>query len=127
MSGVSVVIPSFNTERYIREAICSAISQGHPDLEIIVVDDGSTDATADIAESFGPPVRVFRQANQGSGTARNRAIAESRGDFIAISTGLDANTRVVTAGAFKLRNGAPITIDDAKQPPPSLDPKPENR
>ena len=88
MSVVSVVIPSFNTERYIREAISSAVSQGHPDLEVIVVDDGSTDATADIAESFGPPVRVFRQTNQGSGTARNRAIAESRGDFIAF---LDAD------------------------------------
>jgi glycosyltransferase involved in cell wall biosynthesis len=86
--GVSVVVPCYNGERFLREALQSAVSQTVPPLEILVVDDGSTDQSAAIAESFGPPVRVIRQANQGESRARNRAIDESRGEWIAF---LDAD------------------------------------
>jgi GT2 family glycosyltransferase len=64
------------------------LNQTYPPLEIIVVDDGSTDNSAEIAESFGPPVRVFRQENRGESVARNVAIREARGDYIAL---LDAD------------------------------------
>lgn len=67
----------------------------------------------------GKPVLVARQQFVRTG--------ESRGDFVSITEGLKAGQRVVTAGAFKLRNGAPVFLDDKQQPKPSLDPKPENR
>lgn len=88
--SVSVVIPAFNAERFLAGAIQSALSQSVPPLEIIVVDDGSTDRTAEVAERFGPPVRCARQENGGPSAARNRGIREARGEFIAF---LDADDR----------------------------------
>jgi GT2 family glycosyltransferase len=79
---VSVVIPCYNGAKYLRETLESALNQTHPPLEVIVVDDGSTDDSAAIAESFGPPVRLIRQENQGESVARNRGIAEARGSHI---------------------------------------------
>ncbi|MHB8974346.1 MAG: glycosyltransferase family 2 protein [Pirellulaceae bacterium] len=80
---VSVVIPCYNRACFIAEAIQSALRQTHPPLEVIVVDDGSTDQSADVAAAFGPPVRVISQINQGPSAARNRGIAEARGEWIA--------------------------------------------
>ena len=57
---VSVLIPCYNRAAYLGEAIDSALNQTHPPLEVIVVDDGSTDDSAAIAESYGSPVRVLR-------------------------------------------------------------------
>lgn len=85
---VSVVIPCYNGAKYLRETIQSALAQTHPPLEILVIDDGSTDDSAAIAELFGPPVRVIRQTNQGESVARNRGIDEAQGDWIAF---LDAD------------------------------------
>jgi glycosyltransferase involved in cell wall biosynthesis len=85
---VSVVIPCYNGSRFLRETLASVLRQTAPASEILVVDDGSTDDSADVAESFGPPVRVIRQANGGESTARNRGIDEARGDWIAF---LDAD------------------------------------
>jgi glycosyltransferase involved in cell wall biosynthesis len=79
---VSVIIPCYNGAKYLRQAVESVLAQTHPPLEVIVVDDGSTDDSAEIAASFGPPVRVIRQANQGESVARNRGIAEARGDYL---------------------------------------------
>jgi glycosyltransferase involved in cell wall biosynthesis len=87
---VSCVIPVFNGERYLGEAIRSVVDQRHRPVEIIVVDDGSTDGTASIAASLGPGIRYVRQGNAGPVVARNRGIAESRGDFVAF---LDADDR----------------------------------
>ena len=64
------------------------MAQTFSPLEVLVIDDGSTDASADIAESFGVPVRVIRQENQGESVARNRGIDEARGEWIAF---LDAD------------------------------------
>jgi glycosyltransferase involved in cell wall biosynthesis len=86
--AVSVVIPCYNTEKYLREAIGSVLAQTALPIEIIVIDDGSTDKSVDIAESFGPPVRVIRQKHQGESVARNRGIDEAKGDWIAF---LDAD------------------------------------
>ena len=79
---ISVVIPCYNTARYLRETLESALNQTLPPLEVIVVDDGSTDDSAAIAESFGDAVRVIRQHNQGESVARNRGIAEARGTHL---------------------------------------------
>jgi glycosyltransferase involved in cell wall biosynthesis len=83
---VSVIIPAFNAADTLEETLLSARAQTHRDLEIIVVDDGSTDATPDVAllqASVDPRVRVLRQAHAGHCVARNRGIAEARGDLIA--------------------------------------------
>lgn len=83
---VSVVIPAYNAIRTISETLESVISQTHGNLEILVVDDGSTDGTMAIAEAFAARdqrVRPIRQANGGVAAARNAGIAASTGDFIA--------------------------------------------
>jgi len=85
---VSVVIPSFNDSRFVRQCLTSVLAQSHGLLDVIVVDDGSNDGTAEIARSFGAPVRVFEQPNSGSAVARNRGLQESRGDYVAF---LDAD------------------------------------
>jgi glycosyltransferase involved in cell wall biosynthesis len=79
---VSVIVPVFNGERHLTECLRSAVDQSLPPFEVIVVDDGSTDRSAEIAESFGGPVRCIRQANTGVAGARNRALAEAKGEFI---------------------------------------------
>lgn len=79
---VSVVIPCYNAAPFLRETLDSAINQTYPPLEILVIDDGSTDDSAAIAESYGPPVRVIRQPNQGESVARNRGIDEAKGSHL---------------------------------------------
>ncbi len=80
--SVSIVTPCYNGGPYLRATIESILAQSQPVLEMIIVDDGSTDESAAIAESFGPPIRVIRQVNQGESVARNRGIAEARGDYL---------------------------------------------
>ncbi len=77
---VSVVIPVFNGERFLREAVQSVLDQKYSPLEIIVVDDGSTDGTANVARSL--PVRYLHQTNQGPSAARNRGIEHAQGELI---------------------------------------------
>lgn len=102
MTGrVSVVIPVYNGEQFLGDAIASVLAQGDELLEILVVDDGSTDGSAALAESFGCPVRVIRQDNAGPAAARNRGIAEARGEFIAF---LDADD-LYTPDKFDLQVG----------------------
>ena len=79
---VSVVIPAYNAEAFIASAIDSVLAQSYRLLEIIVVDDGSTDATARIAESYGAPVTCFRRENSGPPVARNRGILAAQGEYI---------------------------------------------
>lgn len=83
MPGVSVVIPAHNAERFIRQALDSVLAQTCPVWEVLVVNDGSTDATSEIVASYGDPVRCVEQANAGPSAARNRGIREARGDFVA--------------------------------------------
>ena len=80
---VSVVIPTHNRERYLRAAIESVLAQDYAPVELIVVDDGSTDATAAMLDGMGATVRCIHQANQGIAGARNAGIAVARGSFLA--------------------------------------------
>ena len=79
---VSILIPAYNAEETIAETLHSAVGQTWPHKEIIVVDDGSTDRTAEIASSFGPAVTVVATENRGLSAAVNCAYAHSRGDYI---------------------------------------------
>jgi len=88
VSRVSVVIPTYNYGRWVAEAIDSALAQTLPPIEVIVVDDGSTDDTAAVLAAYGDRIRVIRQRNQGPATARNAGIAAARGDVVAF---LDAD------------------------------------
>lgn len=82
-SLVSIIIPAFNYERYVARAIESALAQDYPAVEVVVVDDGSTDGTAAVAEQFvDRGVRVIRQANQGLAAARNTGIAHATGELL---------------------------------------------
>jgi glycosyltransferase involved in cell wall biosynthesis len=83
---VSVVVAAYNCERYVGAALESALAQAYSPVEVIVVDDGSTDSTADVAARY--PVRPIRQANGGQGAAKNKGVAAARGDLIAF---LDAD------------------------------------
>jgi glycosyltransferase involved in cell wall biosynthesis len=80
---VSVNIPTYNRAHLLRHAITSVLRQGYPNLEIVVIDDGSTDATRAILDEYGDRVRYFAQPNAGLGAARNAAMARSTGDLIA--------------------------------------------
>lgn len=84
---ISVVIPVYNGERYLGEAIRSTVDQSWPATEIIVVDDGSTDRTAAVAREFAE-IRYVFTAQGGAGAARNRGVAIARGDYLAF---LDAD------------------------------------
>jgi glycosyltransferase involved in cell wall biosynthesis len=80
---VSIIIPAYNAEAFIEQTIVSALNQTFPRKEIIVVDDGSSDATYSIAKRFECPfVKVVTQANKGAAAARNRGLDESQGDYV---------------------------------------------
>ncbi len=81
-ASISVIIPAYNREAILGETLESLLRQTLPAREIIVVDDGSTDRTAAVAESCGAPVRVVRQSNAGPAAARNRGFRESAGEYI---------------------------------------------
>ncbi|QDT14180.1 glycosyltransferase family 2 protein [Alienimonas californiensis] len=86
--SVSAVIPCYNGAAHLRKAVASALVQTVPPREVIIIDDGSTDDSAAIAEAFGDPVRVLRQLNSGESVARNRGIEEAVGTWVAF---LDAD------------------------------------
>lgn len=80
---VSIIIPAYNAERYIRRSLESALNQTYKNIEIVVVDDGSTDKTASIIRSYQDLRIVYTyQKNQGQGAARNNGIRRSRGEYI---------------------------------------------
>jgi glycosyltransferase involved in cell wall biosynthesis len=89
MANVSVIIPLFNTEKYITRAIESVFSQTYQDFEIIVVDDDSTDGGPDLVQTYRDPrLRMIHQPNGGPGAARNRGIKETTTPYLAF---LDAD------------------------------------
>ena len=80
---ISVVIPVYNREETLAHAIESALSQTLKPHEVVVIDDGSSDKSAEVAEGFGDIVRVIRQENAGAAIARNVGIRHAVGDWIA--------------------------------------------
>ena len=87
-NAVSVVIPVYNCERYLAEAIESVLAQTHANREVIVVNDGSTDGSAQEAKRFGDAVRYVFQRRAGAGAARNLGVQLAEGSFLAF---LDAD------------------------------------
>ena len=84
-SLVSIIIPSYNSEKYIYECVKSIIEQSYSNLEIIIVDDGSTDSSYKICEELGfsdNRIKLLHQKNMGVSSARNRGIKNSKGDYI---------------------------------------------
>ena len=71
MKTISVIIPTYNYARYLREAIDSALAQTYAPLEVIVIDDGSTDETPLVLAEYGNRIRTIRRNNAGVGAARN--------------------------------------------------------
>jgi len=86
--STSVIIPVYNGERYLEAAIASVLAQTAPSGEIVVVDDGSTDRSAEVAQSFGAPVRCAMEPHSGLPGALNRGVELARGAFLAF---LDAD------------------------------------
>ncbi len=103
---VSVVIPACNAAPFLDEALDSVFAQGLPEVEVVVVDDGSTDGTAEVARRFGRGVRVLSQPRSGSGRARNLGLAETRGELVAF---LDADD---VWGSDKMARQLPLLEDD---------------
>lgn len=85
---ISCIVPVFNGERYLRESLESILAQTYRLLEVIVIDDGSTDGTAAVAAQYGERIRYGFQQNTGPAAARNLGLTVARGDFIAF---LDAD------------------------------------
>lgn len=85
---ISCIIPVFNGERYLGEALDSVVTQTYRPIEIIVVDDGSTDGTASVIERFQHEVQYLFQANSGTAAARNLGLNAARGEYVAF---LDAD------------------------------------
>ena len=83
MAVISVVIPAYNAGGFIKRTIDSVLAQTYRDYEVIVVDDGSTDNTADVVKSCAGKVRYIHQENAGDGPARNTGIRAAKGDWIA--------------------------------------------
>ena len=82
---VSVIISVYNGERHLAETIESIVSQNYPNIEIIIIDDGSTDGSGEVAQRFVPPAHYHYQPNQGIAAAWNCGIELSKGDFIAFN------------------------------------------
>ncbi len=118
---VSIVIPVYNGEAYIQAALDSVFAQTFGDYEIIVVDDGSTDATMAILEAYGDRLQIVRQKNGGHASARNAATKIARGEWIAM---LDADDlwhpqkleqQLTTAGDADVVYTAARNFEDSKR------------
>ena len=112
----SVIVPAYNAAPYLREAVESALGQTGPSVEVIVVDDRSTDDTLAVAESLaGPHVRVLANAqNRGPSFSRNQAIQAARGEWVAVLDADDwyAPNRLERLLAVARETGADLVADD---------------
>ncbi len=89
---ISVIVPAYNIEKYIKDCLDSLLAQTYRDLEILVVDDGSTDNTGRIADEYAEKdsrIRVIHQENRGLSGARNAALPEAKGEWIGFTDGDD--------------------------------------
>lgn len=91
---VSVVIPCYNSSQTVAKAIESALGQTHPSVEVVVVDDGSTDDSAQVCARFGDRIRLVRQPNRGLSAARNAGVEAATGEYVTL---LDADDMLLPA------------------------------
>lgn len=108
-SLISVIIPVYNRERYLAETIESVLSQTYRPIEIIVVDDGSTDGTADVAGSFSEVVRYFFQPNSGCGAALNTGVKNAEGAYLSFLGSDDLWTEKKLTLQMKVLSSEPET------------------
>jgi glycosyltransferase involved in cell wall biosynthesis len=99
MTGCAIIIPAFNAAAYVAEAIESALRQTAPASSVVVVDDGSTDATPEIAARFGAAVALLRQPNRGVSGARNFGASQVRAEWLLF---LDADDRLLPIALEKM-------------------------
>ena len=79
---VTIVIPNYNQEKFVARAVASALSQSYENIEVIVVDDGSTDGSLDVLKQFNSSIKLLLKENGGAASARNLGMNQSRGEFI---------------------------------------------
>jgi glycosyltransferase involved in cell wall biosynthesis len=87
MTLVSILVPVYNAAAFIEETVLSVLAQSHGEWELLLIDDGSTDATEALLGSLSqvdPRIRIFRQANAGTQAARNLGLEHARGEWIAL-------------------------------------------
>ena len=87
---VSAIIPNYNYAQYVGEAIDSVLDQTYPNIEVVVVDDGSSDGSREILEGYGDRIKVILQENQGVSAARNNGVKASEGRYLAFLDADDA-------------------------------------
>jgi len=115
MPAVTIIIPTFNREQFLKEAVDSVLSQTYDDFELIVVDDGSTDKTKKMLQDYGQRLTYIFQENRGVGTARNRGIAEAKGELISFLDSDDLWKRdklSIQTDLMKSQKGVMISFTD---------------
>jgi glycosyltransferase involved in cell wall biosynthesis len=107
---ITVLVDTYNHERYIEQAVVSVLEQNVPStfMEVLVVDDGSTDSTAEIAHRFEPRVRVLRKENGGQASAFNTGLAEAHGEIVAFLDGDDWWMPGKLAAAIEVLEKSPV-------------------
>lgn len=130
LPSVSVVIPCFNTERYIAATLHAVLAQAGAELEVIVVDDGSTDGSAALVARDFPQVRLVRRTNAGVAAARNTGIEAATGDWVAFCDADDIWLPGKLAAQFAAIQAAPgcrmsytaweVWVSEAAEPAPEL-------
>ncbi len=108
---VSVIMPAYNAEKFIREAIFSVLGQTYPSIELIIVDDGSSDTTPQILEEFSGTINLIQQPNLGPAAARNRGVKEAKGELLAFIDADDVwHLEKISVQVEYLRNNPNIGI-----------------
>lgn len=113
---ISVIIPTFNRKNIVNAAIDSVLSQSYPNIELIVVDDGSTDKTVESLLVYKKKINLYRQDNKGASSARNLGVEKSKGEFIAFLDSDDTWHRSKLETQYKILassgNNVPCCICD---------------
>ena len=107
---VSVVIPVYNSEKFLEECLDSILTQTYQNIEIIAVDDGSTDSSPDILERYSDKINIISQKNQGLASALNLGISKMKGDWF----------KWFSPDDVMYSNTIEILIDEAKNPPSTI-------
>src|SRR5689334_7492622 len=130
---IAVIIPAYNAAAYLPDAMASVVAQVHPDWSMVVVDDGSTDATTDIAAGFADPrIRLIRQDNAGVSAARNRGLSAVTADaflfldaddwlapdaLMCLARALDSQPAVIAVSGRSARVARDRSIYPMRSPP----------